>query len=82
VIAKWAANSPLAMIDQHVTSLKQYHAIAADVGLQDGLSSVNKEMDRIFNGFGINTFETYEGDHTNKIPERIGAKVLPFFSIT
>lgn len=81
VIAKWAANSPLAMIDQYVTNLKKYHAIGADVGLQDGLSSVNKNMDQIFTDYGIeHEFQTYEGDHTNKIPERIGTTILPFFS--
>ena len=26
------------------------------------------------------TFETYEGDHTNRVPERIEKHVLPFFS--
>ena len=24
--------------------------------------------------------KTYEGDHTNRVPERIEQKVLPFFS--
>jgi S-formylglutathione hydrolase len=81
VIAKWAANSPLAMIDQYVTNLKEYHAIAGDVGLQDTLAAVNEEMSRMFTDSGIvHTFETYEGNHTNKIPERIETKVFPFFS--
>jgi hypothetical protein len=26
------------------------------------------------------TFETYEGDHGNRIPQRLEGKVLPFFS--
>ena len=26
------------------------------------------------------TFETYEGDHSNRIPQRLEEKVLPFFS--
>jgi hypothetical protein len=26
------------------------------------------------------TFETYEGDHTNRIPQRLEEKVLPFFT--
>src|SRR5688572_716030 len=31
--------------------------------------------------FGIaHTFETYDGDHTNRVVERIEQKVLPFFS--
>jgi S-formylglutathione hydrolase len=81
VIAKWHAASPLAMIVQYVPNLKKYHAIMADVGLQDGLAGQNKQLDQMMTDFGItHTFETYEGDHTNKIPDRIGWKVLPFFS--
>jgi enterochelin esterase-like enzyme len=81
VVAKWAANSPLAMIDQYVTNLKKYHAIMGEVGTQDGLAAANRQMDQIFTDFGVNhTFETYEGDHTNRVIERIEQKVLPFFS--
>jgi enterochelin esterase-like enzyme len=81
VIAKWAANSPLAMLDQYVTNLKKYHAIMGEVGLQDGLAASNKQMDQILTDFGVkHTFETYEGDHTNRVVERIELKVLPFFS--
>ena len=34
---KWAANAPLAFVDQYIGNLKQYKAIAMDVGDQDGL---------------------------------------------
>jgi hypothetical protein len=79
--AKYAANSPLAMIDQYVTNLKKYNAIMGDVGLQDGLANSNKQMDQILTDFGVkHTFETYEGDHTNRVKERFELKVLPFFS--
>ena len=84
ILAKWAANSPLAMIDQYVTNLKKYHAIMGDFGLQDagpGIVATNKQMDQILTDFGVtHTFETYEGDHTSRVPERIEQKVLPFFS--
>ena len=81
IVAKWAANSPLAMLDQYVTNLKKYHAIMGEVGLQDGLAASNKQMDQILTDFGVkHTFETYEGDHTNRVVERIEQKVLPFFS--
>jgi S-formylglutathione hydrolase len=31
--------------------------------------------------YGVaHTFETYEGDHGNRIPQRLEEKVLPFFS--
>ena len=81
VVAKWAAASPLAMIDQYVTNLKKYSAIMGEVGTQDGLAAANRQLDQIFTDFGItHTFETYDGDHTNRVVERIEQKVLPFFS--
>jgi S-formylglutathione hydrolase FrmB len=81
IVAKYAANSPLVMIDQYVTNLKKYHGIMGDVGLQDTLAASNKQMDQIFTDFAVkHTFETYEGDHTNHVKERFELKVLPFFS--
>jgi hypothetical protein len=35
VLAKWAANAPLAFMDQYIANLRQYRGIALDVGDQD-----------------------------------------------
>ena len=81
IAAKWIANSPLAMVDQYLSNLKQYHAIMMDVGLQDGLAGSNKEMDAALTEEGVpHKFETYEGDHTNHVKDRFELSVLPFFS--
>jgi S-formylglutathione hydrolase len=83
VVAKWHAASPLAMVDQYVTNLRKYHAIAVDVGLQDqfGFAGQNKQLSQMMTDSGIaTTFETYEGNHTSGIPGRIETRVLPFFS--
>jgi enterochelin esterase-like enzyme len=81
VAAKYTANSPLVMIDQYVTNLKKYHAIGGDVGTADTLMGSNKQMDEIFTTFGVkHSFETYDGDHTNHLKERLELKALPFFS--
>ena len=78
---KWIANSPLAMLDQHYTNLKKYSAIAIEVGTMDGLAGSNRDLDKAMTQLGVqHTFETYEGDHTNRVPERIEMNVLPFFS--
>jgi S-formylglutathione hydrolase FrmB len=37
VLAKWTANAPLAFVDQYLGNLREYRAIAMDVGDQDGL---------------------------------------------
>ena len=81
IAAKWVANSPLAMVDQYLTSLKKYKSIMIEVGTQDTLAGSNRQLDESFTKFGIaHTFETYDGDHTNRVPARIEEKVLPFFS--
>ena len=79
--AKWAANAPLAMIDQYIANLRRMKAVAIDVGLQDGLSHDVKLLDGILNDYKVpHTFETYEGDHTNHVADRIEKSVMPFFS--
>jgi S-formylglutathione hydrolase FrmB len=81
VAVKWAANSPVAMLDQYVPNLKKYKAIAMDVGLQDNLITSNRLFEEALSRFGLaHTFQTYEGDHSNRIPQRLEEKVLPFFS--
>jgi enterochelin esterase-like enzyme len=81
IIAKWNANVPLAMIDQYVWNLRRYDAIGLEVGLQDGLLDANLQLDRVLTEYGIeHSFETYEGDHTNRVAERFEGWVLPFFS--
>lgn len=37
IAAKFTANAPLAFVDQYIGNLKQYRAIAMDVGDQDAL---------------------------------------------
>jgi S-formylglutathione hydrolase FrmB len=81
IVAKWAANAPLAMIDQYVPNLKMYRAIAIEVGTMDNLLRANKQLEESLTRLGItHTYEEYEGDHTNRVGERIEMKVLPFFS--
>jgi len=81
IAARWMANAPLAMLDQYVTSLKQAHAIALDVGTKDFLLASIEELDGRMTLFGIrHTFETYDGNHISGIQERLEKKVIPFFS--
>jgi enterochelin esterase-like enzyme len=81
VLAKWAANAPLAFIDQYISSLRSYHAIALDVGDQDGLRVDTRKLHEVLNTYDIaNTFEEYSGTHTSKVADRFQNHVLPFFS--
>ena len=49
--------------------------------LSDGLITTNRQMDALLTQFDIpHSFETYDGDHNNRVKERFETKVLPFFS--
>jgi len=83
VLAKWAANAPLAFIDQYVPGLKRYRAIAIDVGDQDGLRADAGRLHDALDQYGIaNTFEIYSGTHTSDVAVRFQEHVMPFFSRT
>src|SRR5665213_2791202 len=79
--AKYAANAPLAFVDQYIDNLKQYRAIAIDVGDQDGLRIDAGKLHDILDGYGIvNSFEIYSGTHTSAVADRFQNRVMPFFS--
>jgi enterochelin esterase-like enzyme len=81
VLAKWAANAPLAFVDQYVGNLRQYRGIAIDVGDQDGLRIDAGKLHEVLDKYGIaNNFEVYEGTHTSKVADRFQNHVIPFFS--
>jgi enterochelin esterase-like enzyme len=81
ILAKWAANAPLAFIDQYIANLRQYRAISIDVGDQDGLRHDTGKLHDILDEYGItHGFEIYQGTHTSAVADRFQNHVLPFFS--
>jgi len=81
ILAKWAANAPLAFIDQYIGNLRQYRAIGIDVGDQDGLRFDTIKLHDVLGTYGIaNSFEIYHGTHTSAVADRFQNHVMPFFS--
>jgi enterochelin esterase-like enzyme len=81
VLAKWAANAPLAFLDQYVGNLRRHRAIAIDVGDQDRLRADAGKLHEALDRYGIaNSFEVYPGTHTSKMADRFQNRVMPFFS--
>ncbi|WP_369026206.1 alpha/beta hydrolase [Qipengyuania sp. RANM35] len=80
-VARWAHNSPAAMISQYSGNLKRMEAIAMDVGEQDFLLDEVKAMHAQLDNFGVtHEFMLFEGDHTNRVKERFRSQLLPFFA--
>jgi len=83
VLAKWAANEPLAFIDQYIDNLREYRALAIDVGDQDELRFDTGKLHAILDSYAIsNSFTIYHGTHTSAVAYRFQDHVLPFFSRT
>jgi hypothetical protein len=81
VVAKWAANAPLAMLPQYITNLKMYSAISIEIGTKDSLYRSNKQLDEALTAFGVkHGYDEYDGDHTNRVRQRIENNTLPFFT--
>jgi enterochelin esterase-like enzyme len=81
VLARWAANAPLAFIDQYIGDLRRYRAIAIDIGDQDGLRVDTIKLHEVLDRYGIaNSFEIYQGTHTSRVADRFQNHVMKFFS--
>ena len=83
VLNKWDANRPLNSLDQYIHNLKQLRGIGFDagtgdiMGIPESIKTLNNELDK----YGIDhSFEIYEGDHLNRVAERIERNMMVFFS--
>jgi S-formylglutathione hydrolase len=81
IVEKWAANAPLEMVPGAAATLQGYYAVGIEIGTKDGLLASNRLLHDAMVRLHIpHGYEEYEGDHTNKVRERIERNVLPFFS--
>lgn len=81
VIAKWSANAPVAMVPQYVPALRSLTAIGMDTGDKDFVHADVEAMHAELLKFGIkHDWELYEGDHGNRVSERLEKVVFPFFA--
>lgn len=76
---KLLTTAPLAFDDQYIGNLKQYRAIAMDIGDQDGLRVDTAKLHDVLEKYGVsNTFEIYAGTHTSAVADRFQNHGLPF----
>src|SRR5262247_757486 len=82
VQTRQTANATLVMVHQYIPNLKRLKFIGIDAGTKDtSISAATKELDKILTDHGVAHFyESYDGDHLNRIAERLQTKTLPSFS--
>jgi len=72
----------LGLVNKHISNLKKLRAIAFDVGDQDRGVSIPGiiQLDSVLTQAMIDhTFEQYAGTHVDHVPQRLEARVFPFF---
>lgn len=80
MVARLHANSPLVMLPQRLPALKTLEAIRLEVGDKDFLNGDDTWMHEEFDRFGVtHEWKVFEGDHGNRVHDRIRTELLPFF---
>ncbi len=78
---RWLQHDAYTMINSFNNNLLLLKGIWIECGTNDDLYNSNLKTSQALDSLGItHVWEDYEGDHVNKIPERIEEKMLPFFS--
>jgi len=82
VLARWSANLPNITLHQHLPALRTYGAIAIESGDKDfGVIDGAKQLHTLLEGYSIkHEFEVYDGDHVNRIQDRLTTRLMPFFA--
>lgn len=80
LLARLHANSPLVLLPQYVPALKALEAIRVEVGDKDFLLKDDTWMHEELDRFGVaHEWKVFEGDHGNRVHDRIRSELLPFF---
>lgn len=84
VIAKWEEHFPVNLVEKYRVNLLNLRGIWLDYGTKDEFSHIpiaTSDLSSKLAKAGIpHTFEVFEGTHDSKAPERVGARMLPYFS--
>jgi enterochelin esterase-like enzyme len=84
---RWQSQMPVYMVEKHADNARQLSAIRFDTAFVDEYTHIpetSKQLSDALTAAGIDhTFETYNGDHRNRLWGRYGrlfTEVLPYFT--
>lgn len=81
LLARLAANSPLALLPQKLGTLNALKGIAIDVGDKDFLLPDDTLLHNELTRYGVkHDWDVFEGDHGNRVSPRFRSHLLPFFA--
>lgn len=81
VLARWKANQLEMITAQYAAGTQRLNALAFDVGDQDTLLPSERWLDKKMTELGLpHKYSEYDGNHNNRIHERMEKFVLPLMS--
>ncbi|HUP21124.1 MAG TPA: penicillin acylase family protein, partial [Gemmatimonadota bacterium] len=79
---RWAAALPLATVADHAEALRGLRGLALDSGFDDEFAHIPagaKAFSDTLEALGVpHVYEVYDGDHRNRMPERLPGRILPW----
>lgn len=82
VIKRWESAMPDHLAWDHIASLKSLTGLALDYGLEDEFTHIPagaNEFTQVLEKNGVPFhFESYHGDHNQRVPERVRTQLIPF----
>ena len=81
VLDRWDEQRPLGMLERYGANLVRLRGVRFDIGDRDWGLDDNRVFSKALSDMGVlHVYEEYDGDHANRLVERTGTHLLPFFS--
>lgn len=82
VAERLSANALLALLDQYIYAIRGLRGFGFDAGDKDtSIAASIRVLDEHLRAYGVpHKFAIYDGDHVNRVEQRIETEMLPFFS--
>jgi S-formylglutathione hydrolase len=86
VAARWEAMQPLRLAARYADNLRRLRGLAVDVGFGDDFPHIPPTVRALSQTLAElqvpHEYETYVGDHRNRLGARMSTRILPFFGRT
>lgn len=81
---KWRESFPMQQVPRYGAALRQLTAFAIDFGIDDQFAHIppaTADFSRALTRLRVpHTLDVYDGDHRNRVKQRLATKIFPFFS--
>ena len=86
IMRRWGEFLPVHLASKYASNLRSLRGLVFDVGFADEYTHIpptTRAMSDSLEALGVpHMYETYDGDHRNRLGARMSTRILPFFAAT